>query len=91
MGKSQSINLVENLDMIIQRIESQIDLISKPSDVYNSQYCSKDNEDSSVQYSNNIGECFEMKKPFKFAYEFKSHCTSINERLFKLEGCGDGL
>ena len=29
----------------------------------------------------------QMKKPFDFAYEFKSQCTSINERFYKLEGC----
>ena len=28
-----------------------------------------------------------MKKPYEFAYGFKSHCTSISERLSKLEGC----
>ena len=28
-----------------------------------------------------------MEKPFEFAYEFISHCTSINERFSKLEGC----
>ena len=27
-----------------------------------------------------------MKKPFDFAYGFKSRCTSINERFYKLEG-----
>ena len=28
-----------------------------------------------------------MEKPFEFAYGFKAHCTSINERLSRLEGC----
>ena len=28
-----------------------------------------------------------MKKPFELAYGFKSHCTSITERLSKLEDC----
>ena len=28
-----------------------------------------------------------MEKPFAFAYGFKAHCTSINERFSKLEGC----
>ena len=43
--KPQSIYMWENMDMIIQRIESQIDLISKTTYLYYSQYCSKDNED----------------------------------------------
>ena len=28
-----------------------------------------------------------MKKPFEFAYGFKSHCTFINKRFSKWEGC----
>ena len=29
----------------------------------------------------------QIKKPFEFVYGFKSHCTSINECFYKLEGC----
>ena len=44
MNKFQSLYMWEIFDMIIQRIESQIDLISKTTDLYDSQYFSKDNE-----------------------------------------------
>ena len=54
MSKSQSIYMWEISDMIIQRIESQIDLISKTTDLYDSQYFSKDNEECSIQYSHII-------------------------------------
>ena len=85
--KPQSIYMWENMDMIIQRIESQIDLISKTTYLYYSQYCSKDNEDCSRQSSHIIGEFVHMKKPVEFLYGFKSHCTSINEYFSKLEAC----
>ena len=55
MSKPQSIYMWENVDMIIQIIESRIDLILKTTDLYDSQYCSKDNEDCSLKYSHIIG------------------------------------
>ena len=51
----------ENVDKTIQRIESRIDLISKTTDLYDTQYCSKDNEDCSLKYSHIIGEFVQMK------------------------------
>ena len=75
------------MDRIIQIIESQIDLISKTTDLYNSQYCSKDNEDCSLKSYHIIREFLQMKKLFSFSYSFKSHCISIHERFSKLEGC----
>ena len=87
MSKPQSIYMWENVDMIIQIIESRIDLILKTTDLYDSQYCSKNNEDCSLKSSHTIGDFLQMKKPFKFAYGFKSNCTPINERFSKLEGC----
>ena len=73
--------------MIIQIIESQINFISKTTDLYDSQYCSKENEDRSLQSYHIIRELVQTKKPFELEYGFKSHCTSINERLSKLEYC----
>ena len=73
--------------MIIQIIVSLIDLITKTIDLYDSQYCSKDNEDCWLKSSHIIGEFLQTKKTFEFAYGFKSKCTSINERFSKLEGC----
>ena len=49
MGKSQSIYMWENVDMIIQRIESQIYSNSKSTYLYDPKYCSKDNEYCSIK------------------------------------------
>ena len=87
MSKPQSIYMWENVVKTIQRIKSHIHFISKTTDLYDPQYFSKDNEDCSLKSSHIIGEFVQMKKPFDFAYEFKSQCTSINERFYKLEGC----
>ena len=73
-----------NVDKTIQRIESLIDLFSKNTDLYYPQYCSKDNKYCSLKCSHIIGEFVQMEKPFQFVYGFKSHCTSINELLYKL-------
>ena len=61
----------ENVENTIQRIDSQIDLISKTTNLYYTQYCSKDNEDCSLKSSHIIGEILQIQKPFEFAYEFK--------------------
>ena len=70
MSKPPSIYMWENVDMIIQRIEPQIDLIKK-TDLYDSQYCSKENEDCSLQSSHIIQEFVHTRKPFEFTYGFK--------------------
>ena len=75
----------ENVEMIIQRIESRIYIISKTTDLYDSQYCSKEDEDCSLQSYHIIREFVQMKKPFELKYGFKSHSTSIIERLSNLE------
>ena len=75
----------ENVDMIIQSIESQIDFISKTTYLYESQYRFKENEDCSIQSSHITRGLVQMKKPFELVYGFKPHYTSINERLSKLE------
>ena len=77
----------ESFDIIIQIIESRIELISKITDLYDPQYCYKYNEYCSLQSSHNILEFVQTNKPFELAYGFKSHCTYINERFSKLEGC----
>ena len=77
----------KNVDTIIQIIDSRIDLISKTIDLYDSQYYSRDNEDFSLQSSHIIREFAQTKKTFEIAYRFKAHCTSINGRFSKSEGC----
>ena len=60
MIKTESIYMWENVDKTIQIIESRIDLISKKTDLYYPQYCSKDNEDCSHKSSKIIGEFVQM-------------------------------
>ena len=84
MSKPQSIYMWKNVDRIIQIIESQLDLIYETTDLYDFQYCSKENEDCSLKISHITGEMLPIKKPFDFEYGFKSHCTSINKRFSKL-------
>ena len=64
MSKHQSIYMWENVDKTIQRIESQIYLIYKITDLYDPQYFSKDNEDCSLKSSHIIREFVHMKKLF---------------------------
>ena len=45
MSTTSSIYMWEYVDMIIQRTESQIDLIYKTTNLYDPQFCSKDKED----------------------------------------------
>ena len=85
MSKSHSIYTWEIFVMIIQRIESQIDFISKTTDLYDYQYCSKENENFSLQSYYIIRELVQTKKPFELAYGFKSNFTSMNERFSNLE------
>ena len=61
MSKPESIYMWENVDKTIQRIESQIDLISKTTYLYDPQYCSKNNEDCSLKSSHIIGESVPIK------------------------------
>ena len=51
----------DNVDRIIQRLESQIDFNLKTTDLYDSQYCSKEDEDCSIQSSNFIRELVQLK------------------------------
>ena len=67
----------ENVDKIIQIIESRVDLISQTTDLYDLQYYSKYNEDCSLKSSHIIGQFVQMKKLFEFGHGFKSHCTYI--------------
>ena len=87
MSKPVLIYMWDNVYNTIQIIESQIDLISKTTHLYDLQYFSKDNEDFSLKSSHIIGQFVSMKKPHDFMYMFKSQCKSINERFSKLEGC----
>ena len=71
MSKTQTIYTWKNLDKTIQIIESLIDLITKTTDLYYPQYCSKENEYFSLKYSLIIGEFVHMEKPFEFEYGFE--------------------
>ena len=74
-----------NLDDTTQIIESRIDLINRTTDLYDPKYCYPDNEGCSQQSYLNIGEFVPMKKHNFNQSGFKSQCTSINERIYKLE------
>ena len=87
MSKPESIYMWDNVDNTIERIESRVELINKTTDLYDPQYCSKDNEDCSLKSSHIIVEFVPMKKPHDFMYGFKSQFTSINEQFSNLEGC----
>ena len=76
-----------NVDWIIQRIDSQLEFDSKATDLYDSQYCYKEDEDCSLQSTPFIRELVQTKRPFGIVYGFRSHCTSIDECFFKLEDC----
>ena len=67
MSKTESIYMWDNLDNTIQRIESLIDLINRGTDLYDSKYCSKDNEGCSLKSSHIIGEFMPMKKQHDFS------------------------
>ena len=71
MSKPQSIYIWENVDTIIQRIKSQFDLSFNKTDLYYSQYCSKENKDCLLKSSHIIGEFLQMKKPFEFVHGFR--------------------
>ena len=83
MSKLESIYMWDNVNNNIQRIESRIDIISKTTDSYDSQYCAKDNEDFSLKSSHIIGNFVQMKNIYELLYGFKPHCTSINEQFSK--------
>ena len=75
------------VDDIIQRIESLIDFNSKTTDLYDSQYCSKEDEDCSIQYPHFIMYLVQLNRPLVNGCGFKSHCLSIKECFYKLLGC----
>ena len=77
----------ENVDNTIQLIESRIDLINSKTDLYDPNFFSQDNDGCSLKSFHIIGEFMAMKKQHDCLYEFKSQCTSINERFSKLDGC----
>ena len=59
------------MENTIQRIELRIELMNKTTDLYDPQYCSKDNGDCSLKSSHIIGEFVPMEKPHDFMYGFK--------------------
>ena len=77
----------ENVDIIFKNIESRTDFIYHTTDLYDSQYCSKEYEGCSLQSSNFIRELVQLKKPLGVRYGIKSHCISINERFSMFQGC----
>ena len=75
--KSKSVYVWYNVDNIIQRIESRIDLNSHTTYLYNSQFFSKEHENCSLQYWKCIRKLANMKKPLGVGYGFKSHCFPL--------------
>ena len=85
MSKPEADYMWGNVDNTIQIIESRIDLINRTTDLYDPKYCSPDNEGCSQQSYLNIGSFVIMNKQNCIQSGFKSQCTSINERISKLE------
>ena len=77
--KPESIYMWYNVDKTVKIIEWQINLISKPTDLYDPQYCSKKMK---IVHSNLLIllENVSNEKPYEFVYEFKFHCTSVNDQ-----------
>ena len=71
MSKYKSICVWDNVDNIIQIIESLIDFNSHKTDFYDSKYCSKEYEYYSLQSFNCNGKMVKIKKPAGVAYVFK--------------------
>ena len=65
----------------IEEIESRIDLENRTTDLYDPKFCYPDNDGC----SQNIGKFLPMKKLIGIQLVFKSNCTSINKKLYKLE------
>ena len=55
MSKPEENYMWGNVDDTIQIIESQIDLINRTTDLYDSKFCSPDNDGCSQQSYHNIG------------------------------------
>ena len=85
MSKPEANYMLGNVDDTIQIIESGNDLIKRTTDLYDPKFCSPDNDGCSQRSYHNIGEFVPMKKQNSIQSEFKSQCTSINERISKLE------
>ena len=54
MSKPESIYMWDDVDKTIQIIESQIELINRRTYLYDSKYCSQDNESCLLKYSHII-------------------------------------
>ena len=85
MSKPEANYIWGNVDNTIQIFESRIDLINRTTDLYHPKFCSPDNDGCSHRSYHNIGEFVLMKKLNCIQSGFQSQCTSINERLSKLE------
>ena len=77
MRKSSSIYVRDNVDKTIQRIDSLIDFNPHKIDLFDSQFCSKEDEDCSLQSYKCIGNLVNTKKPLGVGYVFKSHCFPL--------------
>ena len=87
MSKSKSIYVWDDVDDIIQIIESKIDFIYHTTGLYYLKFYSKEDEDNSLQYFNYIRELLQIKKLLEVGYGFKSNYFSINESFTKFQGC----
>ena len=62
----------DNVDRIVQIIESQIDFIYHTTYLYKSRFRSTENEDRSLQSSHFIRKSLQINKPLGFEYELKN-------------------
>ena len=85
MSKPKADYMWVNVDNNIQIIESKIDLINRTTGLYDLNFFSQDNNGCSQQASLNIGQLVLMKKQNCIHSGFNYQCTSINERISKLE------
>ena len=81
MGNTSEKYKWRGVEIKIQEIESRIDLKNKIADLYDPKFCYPDN----YGCSHNIGGFVSIKKQNRIQLVFKSHCTSINKSLSKLE------
>ena len=86
MSKPEAKYVWGNVDNTIQIIESRIDLINGKTYLYDPKFFSQDNDGCSQKSSHIIGEFVSLEKQNYIQSVFKSLCTSINERFYKLEG-----
>ena len=70
----------------MNRIDPRNKFNSHETDLYDSKYCSKEDEDCSLQPDICIREKVKMMKPLVVGYVFKSQKFSVNECFSRFQG-----